>query len=426
MSKTCMKFWGLPWKLVWNLSSRNYLRSDLLRPWYVGLEHHVTSRVTCLTHFSRHAWHDSLTRATWLVRSRDMTHSWVALECQYVWRDACTCATRRIPSCDNDAFTSVWLKRRVCVTWLIHMCDIPELFVCLLGTILFVCLLVSSCVKCIRLPNLFVQMYSYAKSICVPSDLFVCLLGTTSAGWRRPIGCKILTGHFPQKSPWILALLWKETCKLSLHLHLRHPSDIIRVPCVCVYVCVWTQRLATACFIPTYICGVNHGVPNWFAGCCSVCCSDVFHGVNPWKNKWIACFLSIERRGGNMESPVYPQKKPVFSQKSPCISAREPYLKNKIETHATLWMVVYVSKCAYGMRWRWMTWLALQNCNSSLILRTISVYVRIYMYMHIFTSIYIRIYVYIDICILYIYICTCIHIYIHTFIYIYIYMYICI
>ena len=41
----CLKFWGLPWKRVWyvwgllwnlvgNFGSRNYFKSDLLRPWH--------------------------------------------------------------------------------------------------------------------------------------------------------------------------------------------------------------------------------------------------------------------------------------------------------------------------------------------------------------------------------------------------------
>ena len=47
--KTCLKFWGLPSKCVWyvrelpwkpvrDFQSRNYVKSDLLRPWYLKLE----------------------------------------------------------------------------------------------------------------------------------------------------------------------------------------------------------------------------------------------------------------------------------------------------------------------------------------------------------------------------------------------------
>ena len=34
--KTCLKFWGLPWKIVWIFGSSNNLKSDLLRPWERG------------------------------------------------------------------------------------------------------------------------------------------------------------------------------------------------------------------------------------------------------------------------------------------------------------------------------------------------------------------------------------------------------
>jgi len=31
--KTCLKFWGFPWKLIWNYGSRNYFKSNFVRPW---------------------------------------------------------------------------------------------------------------------------------------------------------------------------------------------------------------------------------------------------------------------------------------------------------------------------------------------------------------------------------------------------------
>jgi len=124
------------------------------------------------------------------------------------------------------------------------MCDIPELFVCLLGTILFVCLLVSSRVKFIRVPKLFVQMYSYAKFICVPSDVFVCLL--VSFGHNV---CRVAKTHrmhdldrsFSAKEPMNIGSFVKRDLQIKSSFAFAPPFRYYSCAlCLCVCVCVDT------------------------------------------------------------------------------------------------------------------------------------------------------------------------------------------
>jgi len=61
-------------------------------------------------------WHDSLIHVTWLIRTCDMTHS-------YVWHDSFICVTWLIH------ILHVWHDSFICVTWLIHMCDITDSYV---------------------------------------------------------------------------------------------------------------------------------------------------------------------------------------------------------------------------------------------------------------------------------------------------------
>jgi len=116
-------------------------------------------------------WHDIFICVTWLIHMCDMTHS-------YVWHDSFTCVPCLIHMCDmthsymrhdnhsdvwHDSFTCVtwqsftcvtWrvciltslrhhsnasCKRFMCVTWLIHMCDMTHAYLPFFATPTYVC-----------------------------------------------------------------------------------------------------------------------------------------------------------------------------------------------------------------------------------------------------------------------------------------------
>jgi len=114
-----------PVKTGWNCGSHNYLKSDILRLWYVWykniqvlpsllgmsrletcecviftyvIEVCLNDQTVALCYFACFTcvWHDTFMCLTWLIHMCNMTHS-------YVW---------------HDTF--------ICVTWLIHMCDMTH------------------------------------------------------------------------------------------------------------------------------------------------------------------------------------------------------------------------------------------------------------------------------------------------------------
>jgi len=65
-----------------------------------------------------HVWHDSFICVTWLIHMCDMTHL-------YVWHDPFIRVTWLVHMCDMT-HSYVWHDSFIRVTWLIHMCDMTD------------------------------------------------------------------------------------------------------------------------------------------------------------------------------------------------------------------------------------------------------------------------------------------------------------
>jgi len=79
-------------------------------------------------------WHGSFLCLTWLIHVCDMTHSYVWHDSFCVWHDSLICLTWLIHVCDMThsyvwTHSCVWHDSFICVTWLIHLCDITHPFV---------------------------------------------------------------------------------------------------------------------------------------------------------------------------------------------------------------------------------------------------------------------------------------------------------
>ena len=73
----------------------------------------VRARLQVLLSVHDHyVWHDSFICVTWLIHMCDMTHT-------YVWPLSHSCVAR-------DSFVCVWHDSFICVTWLVHACDMPH------------------------------------------------------------------------------------------------------------------------------------------------------------------------------------------------------------------------------------------------------------------------------------------------------------
>jgi len=77
-------------------------------------------RIQCVTHCPGNVWHDSFICVTWLIHMCDITHSYVSFNMSLVWRIQC------VTHCPGN----VWHDSFICVTWLIHMCAMTHSYVC--------------------------------------------------------------------------------------------------------------------------------------------------------------------------------------------------------------------------------------------------------------------------------------------------------
>ena len=77
------------------------------------------------------------------------------------------------------------------------------------------------------LPFLVVKEDYFHLSVVWGAYFFEFCVVACSTGWQRDIGCLMFIGLFPQKSPVILALLWKENYMLRHPFYLCNPVAVV-------------------------------------------------------------------------------------------------------------------------------------------------------------------------------------------------------
>jgi len=176
---------------------------------------------------------------TWLVRTCDLTHS-------YVWHDSFICVTWLVRKCDilirtcDMTHSYVWHDSFVCVTWLIHMCDLTHSYV---WHDSFVCVT--------WLDRMFDMIYSYVwhdSFVCDMTHLYVWPDSFVRATWLIRM-CDMTNSthsrHGIETWPiycvtWLIPLMHIVTWLIHM-CDMTHPSNIVRD--------FWTETISVSVFI---------------------------------------------------------------------------------------------------------------------------------------------------------------------------------
>jgi len=152
-------------EITWLIHVCDISHSDVWRDSFIYVIICVTWLIhTCdMTH--SYVWHDSFICVTWLIHMCDMTHS-------YMWHDSLVCVTWlvtwRIPvsvqRCNED---------KECVTWLMHMCDMAHSYVWHDSSILWHDSFMFKSSVCVCLNYMSLQLNDEAK-VCVTWIIHMC------------------------------------------------------------------------------------------------------------------------------------------------------------------------------------------------------------------------------------------------------------
>jgi len=174
-----------------------------------------------------YVWHDSFICVTWLIHMCDMTHS-------YVWHDAFICVTWLIHM-RGMTHSYVWHDSFICVTWLIHMCGMThsyvwhDSFICVTWLI-HMCDMTHSYVwhdSFICVPNASCQKYIahvwHAWFVCVSRLIHMCDM-THSYAWHDSFIC----------GTWLIYLY---ACRMQVVTNMSHAHtyDAFDASCMMYY-----------------------------------------------------------------------------------------------------------------------------------------------------------------------------------------------